>query len=70
LSKALYRLKQAPQAWSSEIDNYLITKGFLRSELEAMLYMKVEEEKILILFLYIDDLLFTGSDRDLLQSFK
>ncbi|XP_047263716.1 uncharacterized protein LOC124896228 [Capsicum annuum] len=40
LHKAMYRLKQAPRAWYSKIDNHLIHCYFNRSENEATLYVK------------------------------
>ena len=61
LKKALYGLKQAPRAWYSHIDSYLIENGFHRSESEATLYTKVNDKgNMLIVFLYVDDLIFTG----------
>ena len=61
LKNALYGLKQAPRAWYSRIDSYLTENGFHRSESEPTLYTKVDEQgKMLIVFLYVDDLIFTG----------
>ena len=61
LKKELYGLKQAPRAWYSRIDFYLIENGFHRSESEPTLYTKVnEQDKMLIVCLYVDDLIFTG----------
>ena len=61
LKKTLYGLKQAPRAWYSEIDSYLIENGFHRSESELTLYTKVNGQgNMLIVFLYVDDLIFTG----------
>ena len=54
-------MKQAPGAWYSRIDSYLIENGFHRSESEPTLYTKVNEKgNMLIVFLYVDDLIFTG----------
>ena len=61
LKKALYGLKQAPRAWYNRIDSYLIENGFHRSASEPTLYTKVNEKgNMLIIFLYVDDLIFTG----------
>ena len=63
LKKALYGLKQAPRAWYSRIDSYLIRQGFKRSENKAILYVKDwEDGERLIVSLYVDDMLVTGSD--------
>ena len=61
LKKVLYGLKQAPRAWHNRIDNYIIKNGFWRRSIEPTLYTKVnEDEKILIVFLYLDDMIFIG----------
>ena len=62
LKKALYGLKQAPRAWYERIDSYLMKLGFTRSEADPNLYFKVEDNKPLILVLYVDDLFLTGAD--------
>eukprot|EP00253_Pinus_taeda_P025861 PITA_25861 len=62
LKKALYGLKQPPRAWYERIDNYLMKLGFTRSEADPNLYFKVENDKPLILVLYVDDLFLTSPD--------
>ena len=54
-------MKQAPRAWYSHIDSYLTKDGFNISESEPTLYTKINEQgNMLIVFLYVDDLIFTG----------
>ena len=61
LKKTLYGLKQAPRSWYNQIDSCLTENGFHRSESEPTLYTKVDEQgNMLIVFLYVDDLIFTG----------
>ena len=69
LKKALYGLKQAPRAWYTRIDNYFTGLGFTKSEANANMYHIVVEGKILIIFLYVDDLILTG-DEQLIHSCK
>jgi len=64
LKKALYGLKQAPRNWYSRIDAYLQNLGFTRSLSESTLYVKKAEGQILVVSLYVDDLLITGSCRE------
>eukprot|EP00253_Pinus_taeda_P001540 PITA_01540 len=59
LKKALYRLKQAPRAWYERINNYLMKLGFTRSEADSNLYFKVENDKPLILVLYVEHFFLT-----------
>ena len=71
LHKALYGLKQAPRAWYSRIDSHLIQLGFRRSENEATLYLKQNENGLqLVVSLYVDDMLVAGSNVRLLAKFK
>ena len=70
LKKALYGLKQAPRAWYSRIDKYFHQQGFKKSPNEATLYIKVEGPDILILSLYVDDLIVTGSNLSMITKFK
>ena len=60
--KYLYELKQAPRAWYERIDSYLMKMGFTRSDVDPNLYFKVDNEKPLILVLYVDGLFLPGVD--------
>ena len=70
LKKALYGLKQAPRAWYEEINSYFTKAGFQRSPNEATLYVKTAESGILIVSLYVDDIIYTGSSSKLMLEFK
>ncbi|KAE8709398.1 Agamous-like MADS-box protein AGL6 [Hibiscus syriacus] len=70
LNKALYGLKQAPRAWNSRIDKYFQENGFNKCPYEHALYIKIKDEDILIVCLYVDDLIFTGSNPSMFNEFK
>jgi hypothetical protein len=70
LQKALYELKQAPRAWYSRIDDHLLNLGFVKSLSEATLYIRLKDDDILIMSLYVDDLLITGSNELQIEEFK
>ncbi|CAL9026795.1 unnamed protein product [Prunus brigantina] len=71
LHKALYGLKQAPRAWYSEIDGYFAECGFTKSQSEATLYVKARgEASILIISIYVDDIVYTRNDQEMLEDFK
>ena len=55
LWKALYGIKQAPRAWYSRIDAYLMDNGFDKCDSEPNLYIKESDGKLLIVFLYVYD---------------
>ena len=69
LKRVLYGLKQAPCAWYTRIDSYFTRLGFAKSEADPNLYQIVVEGKLLIIFLYVDDLILTG-DEILIHSCK
>ncbi|KAL6320216.1 hypothetical protein AAG906_004725 [Vitis piasezkii] len=71
LKKALYGLKQAPRAWYSRIDAYFVKEGFLKCPYEPTLYTKFGADgKMLIVYLYIDDLIYVSNDGVMLDDFK
>ncbi|XP_024441578.1 uncharacterized protein LOC112324164 [Populus trichocarpa] len=70
LQKALYELKQAPRAWYSRIDDHLLNLGFVKSLSKATLYIRLKDDDILIMSLYVDDLLITGSNELQIEEFK
>ncbi|CAA7014800.1 unnamed protein product [Microthlaspi erraticum] len=70
LYKALYGLKQAPRAWYGRIDSYFIQNGFERSMNDAALYIKKKGGDVLIVSLYVDDIIITGNNVRLINSFK
>lgn len=70
LKKALYGLKQAPRAWYSRIDEYLSKLGFVKSLSESTLYIKGDHANFIVISLYVDDLLVTGNNVELIQQFK
>ena len=56
--KALYGLKQSPRAWFSRLDNYLKQQGFKRGANESNLHLKIEDENMTIVVVYVDDIIF------------
>jgi hypothetical protein len=56
LKKALYGLKQAPRAWHGRIYNFLQCLGFTKSIANPSLYIKIVQNHLVILILYVDDL--------------
>lgn len=70
LKKALYGLKQAPRAWNTRIDTYFKKKKFMQCPYEHALYVKKEEGNLLLVALYVDDLIFMGSNDKMVEDFK
>jgi hypothetical protein len=70
LNKALYGLRQAPRAWNAKLHNTLRSLGFTRSPSEHAVYARGEASSRLLLGVYIDDLIVTGSSTLEIAKFK
>ena len=71
LKKALHGLKQAPRAWYSRIDDHITQQGFEKSLSEHTIYVnKHKNGDILILYLYVDDLIIVGINKEYITKFK
>lgn len=60
LKRSLYGLKQSLCQWYEEIDTYLRSNEWTRSQLDPNLYFLRGDLTITVLLLYIDDLLIFG----------
>ncbi|KAF7825179.1 putative mitochondrial protein [Senna tora] len=70
LKKALYGLKQAPRAWYGKVAQYLIFCGFKMSNADSSLFVKTEPNMQLLVLLYVDDMIVTGSDEAEISSLR
>ena len=70
LKKALYGLKQAPRAWYYWLDKYLHQRGFIKGSTDSNLYIKIDNDKLLILVVYVDDIIFGSNEEDMSQNFS
>ncbi|KAJ9560810.1 hypothetical protein OSB04_005970 [Centaurea solstitialis] len=70
LTKALYGLKQAPRAWNMKLDQTLKSLDFKKCTLEQAVYTRISKDSMLLVGIYVDDLIVTGSSKEDLQKFK
>ena len=70
LNKALYGLKQAPRAWYDRIDGFLMSLGFTKSKVDSNLYYKIDDDGIMILLIYVDDIFLIGEDKPIIKCKK
>eukprot|EP00253_Pinus_taeda_P004414 PITA_04414 len=70
LKNSLYGLKQAPRAWYAKMDSFLLESGFSRCHSDNTVYTKKVGKSLIILVLYVDDLILTGSDPNLINHVK
>ena len=70
LKKSLYGLKQAPRAWYAKIDGFLLSLSFVLCKSNTNVYLKMIHGSLIIIVLYADDLLITGSSNKEIASLK
>ena len=70
LKKSLYLLKQAPKAWYVKIDGFLLSLSFVRCNSDPNFYLKLIHGSLMIIVLYVDDLLITGSSKKKISLLK
>nr|GEW73041.1 ribonuclease H-like domain, reverse transcriptase, RNA-dependent DNA polymerase [Tanacetum cinerariifolium] len=63
LIKALYRLRQAPRAWNVKLDQTLKSLDFKKCNLKQVVYTRRSKTSTLIVGVYVDDLIITGTPR-------
>ena len=70
LKKSLYGLKKDPQSWYAKMDSFLLDTGFSRCHSGPNVYTKKVRNHLIILVLYVDDLILTSSDPNILTHVK
>ena len=66
----LFRSYQAPRDWYAKIDSFLLSLNFVRCKSDMNVHLKLIHGYLMIIFLYVDDLLITGSSKDEIASLK
>ncbi|KAL6202040.1 hypothetical protein ACLB2K_025751 [Fragaria x ananassa] len=61
-TRRLNGLKQAPRAWNEKFTNFLPSLAFQFSHSDPSLFFKHTATSVVILLLYVDDIVLTGSD--------
>nr|GFC24727.1 putative ribonuclease H-like domain-containing protein [Tanacetum cinerariifolium] len=67
---ALYGLHQAPRAWYETLANYLLENGFQKGTIDQTLFIKKQKDDILLVQVYVDDIIFRYSNKDLCKAFE
>nr|GEX23726.1 ribonuclease H-like domain, reverse transcriptase, RNA-dependent DNA polymerase [Tanacetum cinerariifolium] len=70
LIKALYGLRQAPRAWNIKLDNTLNSLNFKKCALEQAIDTKTSKDSTLLIGVYVDDLIITGTPKEEIDKFK
>jgi hypothetical protein len=69
LEEEVYIEQLVPRAWYSRLDKYLQQAGFRKGSADNNLYIKVTQDGILLIEVYIDDIIFGSTDDRLSQKF-
>ena len=70
LKKALYGLKQAPRVWYDWLTQYLMSHGFIRGKVDQTLFIKREDDKLIVDQVYVDDIIFGLTKNEVAHSFS
>ena len=62
--KPFYGLKQAPRAWYDRLTHYLLDRGFKRGYANRTLFVKNDEDYLLVVQVYVDDIVFGATIED------
>nr|GEU55211.1 hypothetical protein [Tanacetum cinerariifolium] len=68
--KVLYGLHQAPRAWYETLANYLLENGFQRGKIDQTLFIKIQNDDILLVQIYVNDIIFGSTNKDLYKAFE
>ena len=70
LKRSLYGLKQAPRAWFEKFRSTLLSFSFTQSQYDSSLFLHTSTSGIVILLVYVDDIIITGTNCGLITSFN
>ncbi|GJY97257.1 retrovirus-related pol polyprotein from transposon TNT 1-94 [Tanacetum coccineum] len=70
LKKALYGLKQVPRAWYDFLSLFLLSQEFSKGTVDPTLFIKREGKYILLVYIYVDGIIFASTKPDLCESFS
>uniref|UniRef100_A0AAV1TXN3 Reverse transcriptase Ty1/copia-type domain-containing protein n=1 Tax=Peronospora matthiolae TaxID=2874970 RepID=A0AAV1TXN3_9STRA len=70
LVKAIYGLKLASRVWNETFHEFVCSIGFQVSDFDPCLYLKITSGECVLLLVYVDDVLVTGSSTELIMRTK
>ncbi|KAM3220616.1 putative mitochondrial protein like [Capsicum annuum] len=70
LIKSLYGLKQASRQWNIKLTAALLSAGFTQSSYDYSLFTLKKSEGMVVILVYIDDILITGDNTDMINAAK
>ncbi|GKC04138.1 uncharacterized mitochondrial protein-like protein [Tanacetum coccineum] len=70
VEKTLHGLHQALRAWYETFSTYLLDNGFQRGKIDKTLFIKRHKGDILLVQVYVDDIIFGSTKKELCIAFK
>jgi hypothetical protein len=70
LSKALFGLKQALQAWYARLKTFFLEHGYVMGSVDKTLFTINHSNDFLLVQIYVDDTMFGGSSHVLMSRFQ
>nr|GEW31029.1 putative ribonuclease H-like domain-containing protein [Tanacetum cinerariifolium] len=70
VEKALYGLHQSPREWYETLSTYLLDNGFHSGKIYKTLFIRRQKGDILLVQVYVDDIIFGSTKKDLCNAFR
>ena len=70
MKRSLYGLKQAPRAWFDKFRSTLLQFSFEQSKYDSSLFLRKTSTGCVLLLVYVDDIIITGTDSSLITSLQ
>nr|GEX48612.1 putative ribonuclease H-like domain-containing protein [Tanacetum cinerariifolium] len=70
VEKEIHGLHQAPRAWYETLSTYLLGNGFQRGKIDKTLFIKKQKVDILLVQVYVDDIIFGSTKKELCNAFE
>ncbi|GJT03386.1 putative ribonuclease H-like domain-containing protein [Tanacetum coccineum] len=70
IKEELYGLHQSLRAWYETLFTYLLENGFQRGQIDKTLFIKRDQDGILIVHVYVDDIIFGSTKKKLCIEFE
>nr|GEX35180.1 ribonuclease H-like domain-containing protein [Tanacetum cinerariifolium] len=70
VEKTLYGLHQAPRAWYETLSTYLLDNGFHGGQIDKTLFIKRVKGDILLVQVYVDDIIFRSTMKEMCIEFE
>ena len=70
LKSSLYGLKRAPRTWFEKFKSTLLCFSFVQSEYDFSLFLFKTPTGLILLLVYVDDIVITGTNSSLIANLK